>query len=363
MGLSRRCIWVALVALLDQAAGQNETGSGATSTTSNKWRVLNAECLCDHWYIGEIEMFGEDGTSLKSQFQSVQVSHPDDQSLTVLHDGSWDSFSHDGGLWEGSVQEEHRRACGTWVSFTFNVPVAVHGLHMAQGLWSCQRSDVVSLEAWVNEAWQHVAYFRFKRSDVDFVGYDTRGDTSGDTPVGNDQCLQCCFTQSNPYECKLDYECPAFTICEDGSTYFWGSTALVVGAVILLLCCIAIVLFRRKRKRQQQALNSAGPAQRGAIATPQPMQQPAAVAVAAAMPIQQPAMTSVMVTCPPGVKPGDALQVAGPSGQMMAVQVPPGVMAGGQFMVQMPAAAAPVVMAQQAVPMASGQVPMGMAIP
>ena len=65
--------------------------------------------------------------------------------------------------------------------------------------------------------------------------------------------------------------------------------------------------------------------------------------------MQQPAMTSVMVTCPPGMKPGDAVQVAGPGGQMLQVQVPPGVVAGGQFMVQVPAAA-PVVMAQATPP-------------
>ena len=68
-----------------------------------------------------------------------------------------------------------------------------------------------------------------------------------------------------------------------------------------------------------------------------------------AVPVQQPALpayqTSVMVTCPIGLKPGDALQVAGPAGQMMQVQVPLGVAPGGQFAVQMPAA--PVGMAAQ----------------
>ena len=64
-----------------------------------------------------------------------------------------------------------------------------------------------------------------------------------------------------------------------------------------------------------------------------PMQPAVAVA-----PMQQPATTNVMVTCPPGAKAGDRLQVAGPGGQMMQVPVPAGVRAGGQFMVQMPAA-------------------------
>ena len=44
------------------------------------------------------------------------------------------------------------------------------------------------------------------------------------------------------------------------------------------------------------------------------------------------------VPCPAGVQPGDALQVAGPGGQVMQVSVPAGVMGGQQFMVQMPAA-------------------------
>ena len=45
------------------------------------------------------------------------------------------------------------------------------------------------------------------------------------------------------------------------------------------------------------------------------------------------------------LKPGDALQVAGPAGQMVQVQVPLDVAPGGQFAVQMPAA--PVGMAAQ----------------
>ena len=72
-----------------------------------------------------------------------------------------------------------------------------------------------------------------------------------------------------------------------------------------------------------------------------PMQQPVAVAVpvqAAAVPVQPTAASSVMVTCPPGMKPGQTLQVTGPGGQMMQVPVPPGIRAGAQFMVQMPAA-------------------------
>ena len=85
----------------------------------------------------------------------------------------------------------------------------------------------------------------------------------------------------------------------------------------------------------------------------QPWQQPTAVATAVAtpMPVQQ--NTTVMVTCPPGLKPGDALQVAGTDGQMVQVQVPQGIQPGGQFMVQMPAA--PIVMAT-AEPLVMGSV-------
>ena len=117
---------------------------------------------------------------------------------------------------------------------------------------------------------------------------------------------------------------------------------MIVGGV-----CFAYRLYKMRRDRDSEPSTSAGPAQSGGIAMQQVavvMQHNAGVVIASATPIQQPAMTSVMATCPPGMKPGDAMTVAGPGGQMMSVQVPPGVVAGGQFVVNMPAA--PVVIAQ-----------------
>ena len=109
-----------------------------------------------------------------------------------------------------------------------------------------------------------------------------------------------------------------------------------------LLFCYIVYKIRRHNMSQQR--HHPPPAIMAA-----PMQQPA---LAVAIPVQQPAapalpayQTSVMVTCPIGLKPGDALQVGGPAGQMMQVQVPLGVALGGQFAVQMPAA--PVGMAAQ----------------
>ena len=89
----------------------------------------------------------------------------------------------------------------------------------------------------------------------------------------------------------------------------------------------------------------------------------AGVAVPMAQPMAQPrAASSVMVVCPPGLKPGDMVQVAGPGGQMMQVPVPVGVPPGGQFMVQVPAA--PTVVMAQAMPVmaAPGAVVMGEAV-
>lgn len=68
--------------------------------------------------------------------------------------------------------------------------------------------------------------------------------------------------------------------------------------------------------------------QAAAMAPPQmatPMQQ------------QQPAGQVMQITCPPGVSPGQQVQVQGPNGQPIAVQVPPGVGPGMLFSVQVPA--------------------------
>ena len=111
---------------------------------------------------------------------------------------------------------------------------------------------------------------------------------------------------------------------------------------LIAFCFISLIVVKY-RKRIYSAGMSAVYDPPPATTTMPPPQQLMAV------PMQKPALpvagTCVVATCPTGLKPGDALQVAGPAGQMMQVQVPLGVAPGGQFAVQMPAA--PVGMAAQ----------------
>ena len=68
-------------------------------------------------------------------------------------------------------------------------------------------------------------------------------------------------------------------------------------------------------------------------------------AVTATVVHAQPMAPPMVVTCPPGVNPGQPMRVVDPgTGQTMQVTVPMGVKPGGQFQVQFPAPA-PVVQA------------------
>ena len=302
-----------LVALCGLAAGQTD---GSTYPTASSWRVVNAECLCDHWNIGELEMLDENEKSTKELVRSVECSYDYSQGaepLSVVHDGNW--FTGGGaqpGTWAGRDGE----ACGSWLGFTFARRVSIYGVNMAQGEWECQRVGTVSLEAMVNEEWQHVTYVHFSTSPDSFVG-------SVD-PLAADRPVQCTAKKT-----VCDQE-----VAPGGFPVFAPITAVIFIAVIIA----ATVRCRKmiQRRHDPPPATTPMPPQQQLMAVP--VQQPAAPEIPAYQ-------TSVMVTCPIGLKPGDALQVAGPAGQMMQVQVPLGVAPGGQFAVQMPAA--PVGMAAQ----------------
>mmetsp|Transcript_30838 Transcript_30838/g.80457 ORF Transcript_30838/g.80457 Transcript_30838/m.80457 type:complete len:92 (-) Transcript_30838:269-544(-) len=77
------------------------------------------------------------------------------------------------------------------------------------------------------------------------------------------------------------------------------------------------------------------------VAMTQPVPQPVmGMAVSQAMPMQS--MQTMQVTCPAGLRPGDALTISTPAGQMQ-VQVPAGISEGMPFQVQVPAAQLPIV--------------------
>ena len=68
------------------------------------------------------------------------------------------------------MERQEERHCGSWLGFTFARPVSIYGVNMAQSEWECQRVGTVSLEAMVNEEWQHVTYVHFSTSPDSFVG-------------------------------------------------------------------------------------------------------------------------------------------------------------------------------------------------
>jgi len=206
-----------LVALLGLAAGQTDFGSGAvayTYPTASRWRVVNAECLCDHWNIGELEMLDDYEESTEELIRSVECSHDHSQGaqpLSVVHDGIWFTGGYaQPGTWAGSTDGE---ACGSWLGFTFARPVSIYGVNMAQGEWECQRVRTVSLEAMVNQEWQHVTYVHFSTSPDSFVG-------SLDPVLGADRPVQCLANDT--------------VLCEDQDRCHPGISGFLCGPLFVL---------------------------------------------------------------------------------------------------------------------------------
>ena len=338
VALLRLCISVPLVALL--AAGQSDSdfGSGIDPyPTASAWRVVNAECACNHWNIGELDMIDEEEQSTQALIRYVNYSyHYTGRSCRdgdCVHDGDW--FTGGGaqhGTWAGEQEEDGTLLpCGSWLGFTFERPVSVRGVHMAQGEWECQRVRSVSLEAFVDESWQHVTYVHFSSSPENFVGrMDPLIDDRPNVCVATNLAKVCEHPGHDDEQGGFPVFIPVVVV---------GFFTVLVGAV-----CFHRRLIRQREQRQPappSAVGQGGPPQQQLM--PVPMQQPAvnvnvATAVPMQQPMQQPMMVPVMVSCPLGLKPGDMLPVQSPNGQMMQVQVPPGVMPGGQFAVQMPAA-------------------------
>ena len=215
-----------LVALRGLAAGQTDIRS--TYPAASSWRVVNAECLCDHWNIGELEMLDENAESTKELIRSVECSYDYSQGaepLSVVHDGNW--FTGGGaqpGTWAGLDGE----ACGSWLGFTFARNVSIYGVNMAQGEWECQRVRTVSLEAMVNQEWQHVTYVHFSTSPDSFIG-------SLDPVLGADRPVQC--LANNTVLCEdQGYVCdPAIPSALCGPQLMY----LVAGcSIACMLCCV-----------------------------------------------------------------------------------------------------------------------------
>lgn len=356
-----RCLL--FVTLVGHAAGA-ESGSGsAYNLSSTAWRVLNAEQVgcqgTSHdagWHVYELDMLDENGLSTRPLIRNVQTSsdYYDITRRAVLHDGDFHHIESDdncgancvyrddtGKNWHNVPGDDGHEACRAWIGYTFERPVAIRGVHMSQVNWWPQQVEILSLEAWVDgSSWQHVAYVHLASQNQlsNFVGRMDYQDFPGQSPPA--QCKQF----------KTGRVCVDYV--PDPPRTPIGLIIGIAGGVIVALASLATMLRRKHLRQGQDPVGRPLPPQQVVPMQPmQPMQavQPVqavqavpmqpAVAVGTAVPMQ-PAASNVMIICPPGLKPGDPMQVSGPGGQAMQVYVPPGTVPGGQFVVQMPAAPA-----------------------
>ena len=156
--------------------------------------------------------------------RSVECSYDYSQGaepLSVVHDGIWFTGGNaQPGTWAGLDGE----ACGSWLGFTIARNVSIYGVNMAQGEWECQRVRTVSLEAIVNQEWQHVTYVHFSTSPDSFVG-------SLDPVLDADRPVQCTANST--------------VLCEDQDWCHPAIPSFLCGPQLVLLvagCFIACML-------------------------------------------------------------------------------------------------------------------------
>ena len=149
-------------------------------TAATKWRVLNAQSLCDHWKIGELIMKDADGVLASPNLVICSYSYNEQRAcaagdaLAQLYDGDWTIYDNGDGtnVWAGATHQLEPYA--SWVGYEFNSPVSIQSVEMAQA--DGTGVDIVALEAF-NEAsglegeWQFVTNVHFDSSHAsNFVG-------------------------------------------------------------------------------------------------------------------------------------------------------------------------------------------------
>ena len=344
-------------ALCGSAEGLALTGPGAPTALSSAWRVVNAQSVggaTPHWKIGELVMLDAEGQSTTPQIRRVICSYNYDEgapcsddhaNLRNVYDNVW---STDGGpgCWAGSTDET--QACHSWLGFEFERPVTIHGVLMAQGRWDYYRVTTVSLEARVNEQWQHVMNVHFSSCVNEFSGrvhvgatveaqtqcaaVDASVSASAFEPGSGEERTGCYNDPDDRLDDRVHVEPDPFEMVH-------VPTYIGYAAVVICLLGVGIAIARRIKKKPPPPA-AAPQAQAAAI----PMQQSMALAVAPTMPVQQAVAVAVavpMAQAAPQVKTltatvpgGQHMQYQSPTGQMMNVQVPPGVQPGQQFQCQ-----------------------------
>jgi hypothetical protein len=123
-----------------------------------EWRVRNAEPISDHWNIGELEMYDEQGQKASNILNVICSYNWHDHDLSVVHNGEW--FIAGGAspeTWAGGTDPEEQAIGGSWLGFELAEPKAIKSFKMAQGIYEGHRVDHVWLEAKVNGSWMKVS--------------------------------------------------------------------------------------------------------------------------------------------------------------------------------------------------------------
>merc|ERR1719461_282890 len=119
----------------ESTVGSRQEGpDGLSAPSSFQWRVVNDEMVEDHWNIGELRFFDDNGKDTTSKIERVICSHNyDNHDLSVVHNGKWSTMGHASRqVWAGSDRPEGQKPGGSWLGYKFSAPLSISAVAIAQ---------------------------------------------------------------------------------------------------------------------------------------------------------------------------------------------------------------------------------------